>query len=130
MNVCTRCNRDLSFLHDITVALIVCCVKGIATVCSGDTHSSLTRMYQDGTSVAAMKTNAARADTQLLRRLGRKIHDVRVGKDVSRVELARRTGFHPSSFSRIEHGLINLRYSSIVRIARHLNVPPSSLIAE
>jgi transcriptional regulator with XRE-family HTH domain len=49
-------------------------------------------------------------------------------KKLTQAQLAQRTGIHYTEISRIERGLRDLRLSTLVRLARALNVKPGRLL--
>ncbi|WP_406628298.1 helix-turn-helix domain-containing protein [Patulibacter brassicae] len=57
--------------------------------------------------------------------------NVRAAREASgftQEDVADRSGIHPTEVSRIERGLRDPRISTVLRLAKALDVPPSSLI--
>lgn len=61
--------------------------------------------------------------------LGAAIKDGRLALGVSQEEFAAQLGMHRTQLGHIEQGKKDCRLSTIVRIAKALNVPASSLLA-
>jgi transcriptional regulator with XRE-family HTH domain len=61
--------------------------------------------------------------------VGRNIRANRERIGISQEALAHRCGMHPVEVGRAERGLRDLRVSTVVKIARGLDVPPGDLLA-
>jgi transcriptional regulator with XRE-family HTH domain len=61
-------------------------------------------------------------------RLARNIRDQRKRQGMSQEELAFACNLHPSEISRLERSVRDPRFSTIVRLARALKVPPAHLL--
>ncbi len=59
---------------------------------------------------------------QLLIDIGKKIKKARIEKDMTQIDLAKRTGFKQSDISRIEQGKTNITIESLYRILKILKV--------
>jgi transcriptional regulator with XRE-family HTH domain len=57
------------------------------------------------------------AKTQIQKRLGRAIKEVRASKSLTQEELAYRSGLHPTYISDIERGARNPSFLALVRLA-------------
>ena len=73
-----------------------------------------------------MRRSLSEQDNFLLS-LGEVIHDLRVNRGLSQLELADLAGVHRTYVSDIERGARNLTVSTISRIAMALDVTPSRL---
>jgi transcriptional regulator with XRE-family HTH domain len=60
--------------------------------------------------------------------VGRNIKAQRDRLDLTQEELGHRAGMHPVEVGRAERGVRDLRVSSVVKLARGLNVPPMELL--
>lgn len=69
-------------------------------------------------------------DLDLLRRIGRKIRDVRADKGLSQEDLAHKARIDRTYMSGIERGLRNLTVQVLRDIARALGVPMRALLGE
>ncbi len=59
---------------------------------------------------------------------GQRLRELRAEHRVSQGQLASRTGIHPTAIGRFERGDREPRLTSILRIARGLDVPPGVLL--
>ena len=62
--------------------------------------------------------------------VGRNIKAHRKRRDWTQEELAHRAGMHPVEVGRAERGVRDLRVSSVVKLARGLDVPPMELLRD
>jgi transcriptional regulator with XRE-family HTH domain len=60
--------------------------------------------------------------------VGRNIKAHRKRRDLTQEELAHKAGMHPVEVGRAERGVRDLRVSSVVKLARGLDVPPMELL--
>jgi transcriptional regulator with XRE-family HTH domain len=61
---------------------------------------------------------------------GRRLRELRVEHDLSQDDLARNTDVHPTAIGRFERGAREPRLTTILRLARGLDVRPSELLDE
>jgi transcriptional regulator with XRE-family HTH domain len=66
----------------------------------------------------------------LLIRLGRRVHELRVAKEWSQEEFAHISGFHRTYIGQIERGEKNLSFGNLVKISGVLGVTMSELLSE
>jgi transcriptional regulator with XRE-family HTH domain len=66
----------------------------------------------------------------LLIRLGRRVHDLRVAKEWSQEEFAHVSGFHRTYIGQIERGEKNISFGNLVKISGVLGVTMSELLSE
>ncbi len=66
----------------------------------------------------------------LLIRLGRRVHDLRVAKEWSQEEFAHISGFHRTYIGQIERGEKNISFGNLVKISGVLGVTMSELLSE
>lgn len=59
---------------------------------------------------------------------GQRMRELRAEHDVSQDKLATRTGIHPTAIGRLERGSREPRLTTILRIARGLQVQPGELL--
>jgi transcriptional regulator with XRE-family HTH domain len=59
---------------------------------------------------------------------GDRLREVRARKDLSQDDLARETDVHPTAIGRLERGLREPRLTTILRVARGLDVKPGELL--
>jgi transcriptional regulator with XRE-family HTH domain len=64
------------------------------------------------------------------RAFGRRIRELRAERHMSQDTLARRTDVHPTAIGRLERGDREPRLTTILRIARGLDVQPGALLDE
>jgi transcriptional regulator with XRE-family HTH domain len=64
------------------------------------------------------------------RAFGRRIRELRGERHMSQDALARRTDVHPTAIGRLERGDREPRLTTILRIARGLDVQPGALLDE
>lgn len=64
---------------------------------------------------------------EILIKLGENLRRLRTGKNMSQEELALKAGLALSQISRIENGKLNSSISTIIVIAKTLNVHPGEL---
>jgi XRE family transcriptional regulator, regulator of sulfur utilization len=62
--------------------------------------------------------------------VGRNIKAQRKRRDLTQEELAHLAGMHPVEVGRAERGVRDLRVSSVVKLARGLDVPPMELFRD
>jgi transcriptional regulator with XRE-family HTH domain len=62
--------------------------------------------------------------------VGRNIRAQRKRRELTQEELAHRAGMHPVEVGRAERGVRDLRISSVVKLARGLDVPPMELFRD
>jgi len=62
--------------------------------------------------------------------VGRNIKAHRKRLDLTQEELGHRAGVHPVEVGRAERGVRDLRVSSVVKLARGLDVPPMELLRD
>lgn len=62
--------------------------------------------------------------------VGRNIRAERKRRDLTQEELAHRAGMHPVEVGRAERGVRDLRVSSVVKLARGLDVPARELFRD
>lgn len=67
-------------------------------------------------------------ESQFLSELGKKIKKIRVNADISLEELSRLSGIYTETLKAIEAGSISVHLMDFVRIAKSLNVSPSTLV--
>jgi transcriptional regulator with XRE-family HTH domain len=60
--------------------------------------------------------------------VGRNIRAQRERRDLTQEELGHLAGLHPVEVGRAERGVRDLRVSSVVKLARGLDVPPMELL--
>lgn len=68
-----------------------------------------------------------KVSTDLLLNLGNNVKQIRLGKNLSQVELARHCEMEKSTLSKIEKGKVNISFLTIYRLAKCLNVPLSEI---
>ncbi len=61
---------------------------------------------------------------------GQRLRDLRAQQGVSQDELARETDVHPTAIGRLERGSREPRLTTILRLARGLDVRPGELVDE
>jgi transcriptional regulator with XRE-family HTH domain len=61
---------------------------------------------------------------------GRRLRELRVEHDLSQDDLARNTNVHPTAIGRFERGAREPRLTTILRLARGLDVRPGELLDE
>ncbi len=61
---------------------------------------------------------------------GQRLREVRRERGISQDQLALRTGIHPTAIGRLERGAREPRLSTILRVARGLDVQPGMLLDE
>ncbi len=61
---------------------------------------------------------------------GRRLRELRVEHDLSQDDLARNTDVHPTAIGRFERGAREPRLTTILRLARGLDVRPGELLDE
>jgi transcriptional regulator with XRE-family HTH domain len=61
-------------------------------------------------------------------RLGQNIKTRREGDDLTQEDLAAACDLHPTEIGRVERGERDIRLSTVVRVARGLQVTPSELL--
>jgi transcriptional regulator with XRE-family HTH domain len=66
----------------------------------------------------------------LLIRLGRRVHDLRVAKEWSQEEFAHISGFHRTYIGQIERGEKNISFGNLVKVSGVLGVTLSELLSE
>jgi transcriptional regulator with XRE-family HTH domain len=66
--------------------------------------------------------------TDISAKFGKKVREIRLGKDMSQGDLAKILGVHPTYISGIERGVRNMALKNIERLAKALNVPIEDLI--
>lgn len=59
--------------------------------------------------------------------IGRNIKAQRKGRKLTQEKLAHRAGMHPVEVGRAERGIRDMRVSTVVKLARGLEVPPMEL---
>ncbi|HWX44742.1 MAG TPA: helix-turn-helix transcriptional regulator [Solirubrobacteraceae bacterium] len=59
---------------------------------------------------------------------GRRLRELRTEHGVSQDGLARRTGINRTAIGKVEQGASDPRYTTVLRLARGLNVPPEGLV--
>lgn len=59
---------------------------------------------------------------------GRRMRDLRKARGISQDDLAYRTGVHPTAIGRMERGRREPRLTTILRVARGLDVRPGALL--
>lgn len=59
---------------------------------------------------------------------GKRLRELRAERNVSQDDLARRTDVHPTAIGRLERGSREPRLSTILRLARGLDVEPGKLL--
>ena len=69
-----------------------------------------------------------RARTRVVALFAEKVVSVRREKRLSQHQVSGRSGIHVSELSRIEHGLRDPRMSTLIRLARALEVEPAILL--
>jgi transcriptional regulator with XRE-family HTH domain len=62
--------------------------------------------------------------------VGRNIRAERQRRELTQEELGHRAGLHPVEVGRAERGVRDLRISSVVKLARGLDVPPMELFRD
>lgn len=63
-----------------------------------------------------------------LRRLGQLLTDMREQRNLSVRELASRSGLDPRQIDRIEAGELNIHFTTILALARGLEITPEELL--
>ncbi|HEX4807188.1 MAG TPA: helix-turn-helix transcriptional regulator [Conexibacter sp.] len=61
---------------------------------------------------------------------GQRVRELRASKGVSQDDLARATDVHPTAIGRLERGSREPRLTTILRLARGLDVRPGELLDE
>jgi transcriptional regulator with XRE-family HTH domain len=61
---------------------------------------------------------------------GQRLRELRVQRDIAQDGLAARSGIHRTAISKIERGATNPQLTTILRLARGLDVTPGALLAE
>lgn len=74
------------------------------------------------------KRRARVPDPEPQQRIGENVRTLRVGRDWTQEELADACDLHPTEIGRLERGERDLRLSTIMRVARGLDVPPAELL--
>lgn len=69
-----------------------------------------------------MNTDEKHNDLEYLISLGKKIKEIRLSKKISQTEIAYRCGFDKSNYNTIESGKRNPTITSLLKIAKALNV--------
>ena len=64
----------------------------------------------------------------LKRKFGKHIQEIRVSKDLSLLKLSYNCSLDESNISKIEHGKLNITLSTIVELAKGLEVSPKKLL--
>lgn len=67
-------------------------------------------------------------DRALQERLGQNIRTRREGDELTQEDLAAACDLHPTEIGRLERGERDIRLSTLVRVARGLQVPPKELL--
>ncbi len=68
-------------------------------------------------------------DKENLKKLGKRIKQARIVKSKSLNKFALQNGFiTPATLSRIENGLVDLKFSTLLKISHMLKIQPSQLI--
>lgn len=62
------------------------------------------------------------SDNEYLKRVGKRIKELRLSKKISQVELGYMCGFDKSNMNRIESGSNNLTLKTLLKISESLNV--------
>lgn len=68
-------------------------------------------------------------DEEPQKRLGATVRSLRLDRELTQEELAGRCDLHPTEIGRIERGERDLRLSTVVRVARGLDVAPETLFS-
>ena len=68
------------------------------------------------------------AEILFLKRLGQKINNIRIEKDISTEEFQEKSGIERTQLWRIENGAISTSVLNLYRISQALGVPVSKLI--
>ncbi len=66
--------------------------------------------------------------TDISIKLGKKVKEIRLKRDLSQGALAKILGVHPTYISGIERGLRNMTLNNIEKLAKALNVSVKNLI--
>ena len=69
-----------------------------------------------------MNIDEKHSDSEYLICLGKKIKEIRLSKKISQTEIAYRCGFDKSNYNTIESGKRNPTITSLLKIAKALNV--------
>jgi len=72
-----------------------------------------------------MINSISKKDFQIL--FGKKLEEIRTAKKLSYRQLAQRCDLDHSDISKIEKGETNIQLSSVLQLAKGLNVPPKEL---
>ena len=84
-------------------------------------------LFQNNTNITYMQ----QADKNNIRKLGIKIKDLRTKKSKSLNKFALQKGFiTPATLSRIENGLVDLKFSTFLKLAHILDIEPHKLIKD
>jgi transcriptional regulator with XRE-family HTH domain len=84
-----------------------------------------------GVELTALVIRAEGADTYAACvAFGRRVRKLRSQRGMSQDDLARRTSVHPTAVGRLERGAREPRLTTILRIARGLDVQPGALLDE
>ena len=67
-------------------------------------------------------------DEKVLKKFGNHVKQLRIQAGLTQANLANDMNIEISQLSRIERGLVNTSLCTIVRLAKTLNVPPSTLL--
>lgn len=62
--------------------------------------------------------------------VGRNIRSQRKRRDLTQEELAHRAGMHPVEVGRVERGVRDMRVSTVVKLARGLDLPARELFRD
>lgn len=68
-------------------------------------------------------------DDEPQKRLGANVRRLRLAHELTQEELAAACDLHPTEIGRIERGERDLRLSTVVRVARGLDVAPETLFS-
>ena len=66
--------------------------------------------------------------SQLLRKIGKNVRYYRLKKNLTQEQLAKKSNFHRSYISHIEHAKRNIFLTTLVKLAEVLGVNPSDLV--
>jgi transcriptional regulator with XRE-family HTH domain len=75
-----------------------------------------------------VEAKGARAEPKLA--VGRNIRAQRMQRSLTQEKLAHRAGMHPVEVGRAERGVRDMRVSTVVKLARGLDVPPMELLRD
>jgi transcriptional regulator with XRE-family HTH domain len=73
---------------------------------------------------------SARAEKEILTRIGRNLQKVRVTAGLSQEALAERANLHPRTVQKIEAGDINILITTVIRLKAALRVDWNQLLGE